>query len=396
MRKSEWSDNQLEEWIKQLPKVKDPRDPRDIYQNISIQINKSRRVNWIIPSFATAAALLVFFLLVPTFLNDSSNEDKSSVGESTASMDKTMKNSLDKSDMRKAESINFDSTQKDSLNTADTVNEGTTVNEEDLKNKELLIYAIPSQDAQVVVPISILVEKNSAKTKFDQFKDNMPKLTEEEWGLSDYYPLNAKLEYKPEHKKLIVDVPNNHQYGTGSGSEIMFQKILSSELLLMNIEKVSLMTDGQQGIEFGNKGKLYELSVTDSGKHGYFFYYPNKMTDKPYLVPSDEQYQTIQDALSAMSLSKEDHDLKASIPKELNIEKIKESDKILTIYLSNNTIIPEGSKALHMIEAILLTAKEFKYKAVKIENAKVSHVGKFNLANEMQVPIAPNKKEISE
>lgn len=72
MKKSEWSDKQLEELLRQMPKIQDHRNPRDIYQNLSSK--KRKMPTWIIPSFATAAALLLFFLLVPRLLDETQTQ----------------------------------------------------------------------------------------------------------------------------------------------------------------------------------------------------------------------------------------------------------------------------------------------------------------------------------
>ena len=47
-------------------------------------------------------------------------------------------------------------------------------------------------------------------------------LTEEDWGLMDYYPLNATFKLSPDGTSVMVDVPNDHSYGQGSASETIF------------------------------------------------------------------------------------------------------------------------------------------------------------------------------
>ncbi|MED3563213.1 hypothetical protein P4447_12285, partial [Bacillus xiapuensis] len=66
MKKSEWSDKQLEDLLRQMPKIKDHRDPRDIYQNLSLK--KQKRPVWVIPVIASAAALLLIVILIPKLL----------------------------------------------------------------------------------------------------------------------------------------------------------------------------------------------------------------------------------------------------------------------------------------------------------------------------------------
>jgi hypothetical protein len=45
LKKSEWSDKQLEDQLRQLPRVIDNRNPRDIYQNVlyKLEIKKENK-----------------------------------------------------------------------------------------------------------------------------------------------------------------------------------------------------------------------------------------------------------------------------------------------------------------------------------------------------------------
>lgn len=69
MKKSEWSDREIEELLMQMPKIQDHRDPRDIYQNLSLKKRKTK--SWLLPGLAAAAAVLLFFILVPKLMNGS-------------------------------------------------------------------------------------------------------------------------------------------------------------------------------------------------------------------------------------------------------------------------------------------------------------------------------------
>ncbi|WML30829.1 hypothetical protein RCG24_02660 [Neobacillus sp. OS1-32] len=63
MKKSEWSDREIEELLRKMPKIQDYRDPRDIYQNLSFKRRKSP--SWVLPSIAAAAALFLVLVLGP-------------------------------------------------------------------------------------------------------------------------------------------------------------------------------------------------------------------------------------------------------------------------------------------------------------------------------------------
>ncbi|TFI49791.1 hypothetical protein E4O93_01000, partial [Diaphorobacter sp. DS2] len=88
------------------------------------------------------------------------------------------------------------------------------------------------------------------------------------------------------------------------------------------------------------------------------------------------------------------NNLQASIPDDVDfeIEEIKEGK--LIIRFNNESEIIDNAPTLHAIEAILLTAKDFDFDTVKIENADVDKIGKFDLTEELKVPVAANKRDL--
>ncbi|MDV2887869.1 negative regulator of sigma-X activity, partial [Alkalihalophilus pseudofirmus] len=61
MKKSEWSDREIVRLLRQMPIIQDHRNPRDIYDNLSLK--KRKMFSWVLPSIATAAALFLFLIL---------------------------------------------------------------------------------------------------------------------------------------------------------------------------------------------------------------------------------------------------------------------------------------------------------------------------------------------
>jgi len=64
----------------------------------------------------------------------------------------------------------------------------------------------------------------------------------------------------------------------------------------------------------------------------------------------------------------------------------------LTLTFSKDSKINNDQSTIYTIEAILLTAKEFDYQAVKLENANIDKIGRFNLNEALRVPVAANKQ----
>lgn len=404
MRKSEWSDKQLEELLRSMPKIEDHRDPRDIYQNVMMKVHKKKQRSWIIPSVASAAAILLFAILTPNFINwnDSAEEsmEKSTASESSEQviMDRgENKTSIaeDSNNDENMEIMKKESEEEISMSTFEVEESYSALYDTDINNGIVYTFAIPDTQAQNVVPISIVVPKEDGINAIDQFHETMTLLQEEQWGLSDYYPINAEISIDENTHSLSVNVPTGHVYGDGSTAELAFKEVLEEAATTLGLQKVSLFTDNQPGIEFGNQGKMTEINVSKDANRAFYFYYPTVDSEKPFLVPYREAFTDIEDALDAMKENIDTHGLKASIPEDINIDEVSSTEEqVLTLQLDESTQLEGKDSIIYTIEAILLTAKDFKFEKVKIEYNKVENIGKFFFNQELTLPLAPNKMEL--
>lgn len=394
MKKSEWSDREIEELLMQMPKIKDHRNPRDIYQNLSLK--KRRTKTWVLPSLATAAAILLFFILVPKLM----------VGTNSSS-DKQV-------EMSKIESEIKDSDQKDHSTVAlkkeeSSPNEksqsGTAKNEvmsasadktavyaEDVVTGKVLTYWIPDQQAQILIPISTVVGASDNKSWLTLFNENMANLNEEEWGLTDYYPLNVTMSLNSDNSTLQVEVPANHQYGQGSTNETNFINVINKDISSnSDIKKVRFSTNGEPGIELGNYGVKQELDISVGKNHGFFFYYPEG-SKIPFLTPSITTYSDINMAVEAMKVDQPELGLTASLSSLLPISDVSIMDKTLVVSFKGNTVLQDNQATVYAFEALLLTAKDFGLEKVLVKDSSLKTLGPFDLTKENQVPLAPNMR----
>ncbi len=406
MKRRKWSDAELEELLKRMPKMIDTRSKIEIYQNISVRTSKRSKRLFVMPMVATAAALLLFFILAPSLLNWQASEEKSmgDVQNRLMPEQKEEKSSiksneaLDKSAEESEESIGISSynanNDQNKFKTIPAEDYSTAVYEDEINDMEVLIYDIPDENVQTLIPISLLVMKQENKTKFDLFKENMKNLREEDWGLADYYPLNAELTFDEETHILTVDVHAHHTYSESSATELMLKHVLSDVMIEFNIEKTELMNEGKTGIDFAHLGFQEEFKRDEERSHfAYYFYYPNATKTKPYIVPYGEKLGSINEAFSAMKENMKEANLVASIPADLNFDAYEDREKqVLTLTFSNDSKIYDDQPSTNTIEAILLTAKEFDFQAVKLENTNIEKVGRFNLSETLQVPVAANKQ----
>lgn len=407
MDKLELSEKKLEELLKELPKIEDHRHPHDIYQNISLQLNKRKRKTWIVPTIASAAAVMLFAILIPNVMNwnetahDTLNE-KSSASEESMQIPEVVEEQADLAEEQE-ESLRIFSepSHKEDINIARSIEAEsepyTAVYEADVENQYAFTYIFPDLAIQNSVPITVLIPKEEGKTTFTQYVETMSSLNEAEWNVSEYYPLNADLIYDEKTNVLNIDVPVDHSYSYGSASVLPFRSAISYTAKQLGVEKVTLSTAGTPGILFEHEGIVNELTIEATDGHAYYLYYPNELVEKPYIVPYNESFEQIETALEAMKNNDhyDTHLLQPSIPSDFVIEKVEVSnEELLTIYLADEAVITNSPAMIHTIEAILLTAKDFRFKKVKIENANIAEVGKFKFNEEWAVPVAPNKKTI--
>lgn len=388
MKKSEWSDKQLEELLRQMPKIQDDRNPRDIYQNLSIR--KSKTKQWLLPGLATVAALLLFFILVPKLMVGTQySEDK--VSKENASSKQEMQTG-DNSTL----SFNEDADSKaKTLSGAEKVEFlKNAIYEDEVGNATVLTYWIPDPQVQILVPVSTIVRDTNDKSWLTLFNKEMVNLKEQEWGLSEFYPLNATLKLDEENNSVLVDVPSSHQYGQGSATETNFINVLQKDITSnSDIRKIKFSTNGEPGIELGNFGRKEVLDIVSEKNHAFFFYY-SEGNELPYLVPSIDTYKDIKTALEAMKKDLPQLGLKSSLLPSLPINDVSINEKTLHVTITNNSSLRDDQLTLNAYEALLLTAKEFGFEKVSINNSPINTLGPFDLSKENKVPRAPNLRTI--
>ncbi|CAG9608349.1 negative regulator of sigma-X activity [Pseudoneobacillus rhizosphaerae] len=385
MKKSEWSDHELEQLLQQMPKIKDHRDPRDIYQSLSLKTKKRRAPAWIVPSVATLAAVLLLFILAPQVWQGNFQD---------SALKQESKDVLDNSDKMEMTKIMPDDDTKNGISSGHqdisimAAPAETAIYEEELDEQQVITYTIPDQNAQIFVPVSVLVPKNSSWVEL--YQSQAEKLTEEQWGLSDYFPLNATLSMIDE-KTMNIDVPEDHVYGNGSANETLFISILEETISRNeNLQKITFSTNGNPGIMLGNYGERFEVNKPETKKKSYFIFRPNTQ-NSPFIVPGIEGFSDIAAALESMRAGNVTYGLEPSIPAEFVFDINVSSQEQLVLTFTGEEQLLDESKYVYCIEAILLTAKEFGYKSVKFENSPITQIGRFNMENEIKVPVAPNK-----
>ncbi len=398
MKKNNWSDEQLKSLLGQFPSIKDERDPKVIYQRIEAGKTKYRpRRPWLMPAVATVFALLLCIVIGESFFRPN-NSNYSLSDSSKMEKSEYIAISEDRDNLENSSSYQMKG-QADEIQKQQTSNPLITeaVYQEDVGNKELLTYPIPDKNAQVAVPVSILVDNPENLSKFDLYKKYMDVINEDTWGLENYYPFNGKVEYDTENKTVIIDFSDDLTSLGSFGSDNFLNSIVYQQLESIGAKKMEFKQNGQNGVVVGNR----ELNVMDYHpleNRGYFLLSDSKDNETALYVPWEAPYHDIETAISNMSKDIPEYGLSASIPENISFDKIiKNTDENeLVLHFSNDSSLAEDKHTVRAIETILLTAKDFEFKTVKFENAKLEQIGKFTMDEDINVPVAANKREIAE
>lgn len=397
MGKSKLSDKDIEDLLRGLPKINDKRHQSEIYQHISLNKKKTSLPAWLIPGLASTLVVFLFFILSPMLFGwqDHAEQKSSSSDELENSMmleDNNLSEQETASEFSADDSLEANDLQMKESN-ASNIEEPNAVYPEDLSSYEAVTIPIPDPNAFMTVPVTVLIEKVDEKTWFDQFKETMSKLTEEQWGLAEYFPLNANLSYDQANATITVDVPANHKYGLGSASETTFTKILTETFPIEKVKKIIFTTEGEKGISLGNYGDVTELPIENQRNRAYFFYYSGT-NSIPYMIPSEKEFDTIIEAYSAMKIDQDELGLKAPLPAEIELDvfSTEGSDQTLSVHVKDD--IQLKNEFLYNLEAIMLTAKSFGYEKIRVEGLGKKQIGPFDLNEELPLPVGPNKKMI--
>lgn len=387
MKKSEWSDKHLEDLLRQLPKFHDDRQQHDIYQRMIEKRSRTKRFSWLFPSIAVAAASFLFLVLAPNSLNTLKGlEARDSLKNSSSSTQLGR-------EKRQMVQMAAEPLGKQRL---DTQNLKTAVYENDVGNGRVLTYWIPDRQAQMLVPVSAVVHHPGNKSRLELFKEKMPRLREKEWGLSDYYPVQAELKPDGQSNSIIVDVSGTDRYRQGAAAGPRFIQAMEENISSNSeFKKIKFTTDGKPGILLGNEGKKTEIDLKFDRNKAYFLYNPDRKK-VPFLVPSMKRFTNIQSALAAMHHSQPNIGLTASLPPEFSIEFNAVKNKTLYLTINGKHVLTNKPATIYSYEAILLTAKEFGFESVKLKNPNIKKLGPFDLSEKTKVPIAANLRQIED
>ncbi|MBM7661200.1 hypothetical protein JOC85_001972 [Bacillus mesophilus] len=364
MKKSEWSDKQLEELLEQLPQVKDRQTPDELYRKINARMQdeqvrrKSPKV-WVLPSIAAVAAVLLIMVMGPSFLNGTGGTQDSAIEESASESETA---ALENSSLADDETGIASTEESTELRMATQ-----EINHLVIQDAETYVtLGIPSIGANTIIPVTYMYDdpNTSSLDLVNQLFDQFPY---EEFGLSGSLLSEVTFE-EMEGNKVLVTVPTDFTVNGSAQSQALYEGIQET-LRWMNYSEAILKKEDGSQVELDNYGPIDPIPLSPTMNQGYFLHITE--TGSTYIVPSSPQSSgltSIEEAFNAMKTNVDNFELQPSIPADLTIETSELDADSLSVTFPENMINQEDLSHDLMIKAILLTAKEFGYADVTFVN----------------------------
>ncbi|KPB03117.1 hypothetical protein [Bacillus sp. CHD6a] len=414
-------EDQMEKLLRQMPKMRDDRDSKQIYREIQPKLVNSPRRSKMVPAFALVAALIIFALMAPMFINnmqfDMSLSGSDANSGSEESMDMATMNSDETSDdsaadtSRKAQEEEKESSLKAEgeeeinsfaaaeINTAEGKSFVTSSYNEELEYAVTIGVSLIEADhlnhGGSTTPLTVIVPRGENDTYVDALNKVRGKIAYEEYGtVTPFINDNVKIsegDIGLASPMPILDVSDMAK-GLASYQDILFTKELSDSFST-NYTHILFSNNGStKGVEIGNHVYDGPVELQTKNKRAYFKYHTGSL---PLLVPGHERFKSIGDALTAMTNAPEQSDgskLEPSIPETVKVAGVRlESDgAIARIKLTDSSILENNDETIFALEAMMMVAKEFGLRSVVFESSQNGAIGNITLNEEVSVPYSPN------
>ncbi|WFA03522.1 RsiX protein [Bacillus sp. HSf4] len=372
MKKSEWNEERLKALLSQLPTVKDNRSANQIYQKLVLAQPKHK-----LPkkrAGAVAATVLVLFLLMlmsPQLIDQIRSQNGS--------------------DANMPSVVQPQSGKKEMADTADTAVSSTFVVPREQKDN-YITFAFVDDSKSVVVPISL--RKNVAINDMEDALDAYTRLDVDQFtSFNTSYLDQVTFSEEKKSKKVTIQV-NEKIPGLSEEDFNLLRETINQTFKWGSYDSVLFLSSngGESGAEYDSFGMEADIAITHQGQRGYFLY--ESSDGKRFLAPSQESYQSIEEAVKMMQTAESGSHLKSIITGDKLIQDVQEKGKELVIQFSSAADIQNQTDDILMVEGLLLTAKDFGFNQVRFENAKIDRIGSYDLSKSVQVPYAPNPMTI--
>ncbi|MER2036936.1 MAG: hypothetical protein ABS944_02230 [Solibacillus sp.] len=400
MKKEHWDESEIENLLKQSPKVTDNRSKEEVFQRLldegafseqspqpQKKVVKPKGIRWT-PLIASIASLFLIVVFARQFIGSSNNVAQDQASEALTESSLKMADSAAKNERlalpEEASSFSLD----------ESLAAHTLVYESQLQGVTLFTIGLSGDNAESVpvsflIPNEIVNEKlgTTAPTKLQLYEAFAPLIDEEGRGFREFHPFKGK--FLEKDGELVHQLPKDHPYDTSLGALSNYTGTLI-DTFSDDYEQVYLENMDGASIDLDYVGEVKEPISLRSSSEKYNYYAYQMSTGAVYLSPNFRMsYSTVEEALQNMTTEANDIYRTVILP---NVTYTVKSDKnVVTVKFDNELDLQQfdAIEVMRMIEGILMTAAQFD-RQVKFEQIVQEEWNGFNFTGPLDKPIAAN------
>ncbi|ANU10642.1 hypothetical protein A1A1_09241 [Planococcus antarcticus DSM 14505] len=395
MPNNKWTDESIEDLLKDFPAIKDNRPKEEVYNRLAKKQKVQKRPKKWLPLLVAALAFITVGILVASIISqlgiDTTQNQSDSSTESTATTEDQENEELE-SLPDAEESGTGESGQFSIAQVEEPVR--TAVYDETIGNQTLMTIGLTEN--AVVVPVSFLIPSDQVEAAFgdktpsslDLYKEYADEIDETQLGFDEYHPYVGTLEKTAQGIRHML--PQDHQYDMASASIGVYFNTLSETF--SDVSEIEVANEDGSAAGFSEIGPVEPIIPAQEDIAYYSFTSSN---GDVYLVPGyDMPLTSASEAIGGLTESPSDF-YGPTVPKNVDYQVSETQDLVQVEFedaLDLNSL--DTLETIRMIESFALTADTFG-KKVEVIGLQPESWNGFDFSQPLPVPVAPNLLEWS-
>lgn len=392
MPNSKWTDESIEDLLKDFPAIKDNRTKEEVYNQLARKEKVPKRPKKWLPFLVAALGFITVGILIATIISQNGIDTAQNSQESTEdSATTTEQADQEASVIPKAEEPEAEESGQFSIAQVETPLR-TAVYEDAIGDQTLMTIGLTEN--AFVIPVSFLIPREQTEavfgdkvlSSFDLYQEYADDIDEAQLGFDEYHPYAGTLEQTATGIRHLL--PQDHQYDLASASIGVYFNTLSETFV--DVEEIEVVNDDGSPAEFSEIGSVEPIVPVEENIAYYSFKSSN---GEVYLVPGyDMPFTAASEAIEALTESPNDF-YEATVPQHIEIQVSETADLVQVEFedeLDLNSL--DSLVAVRMIESFALTADAFG-KRVEVEGVQSDSWNGFDFSQPLPVPAAPNLLE---
>lgn len=388
MPNNKWTDDSIEDLLKDFPAIKDHRPKEEVYNRLVQKEKVQKRPKKWLPLLAAALAFITFGILVaaivtqngidsaqnPRSLNEEAQEPSSAAQDGTVEETEKLPQA--------EEAGGFTTAQVDEPSR-------TAVYEELIGDQTLMTIGLTEN--AFVVPVSFLVPAeqidavfgNSAPSSLELYQEFADDIDETQLGFDEYHPYVGTFEETDTGVRHLL--PSDHAYDLASASIGVYFNTLAATF--PDAAQIEVANEDGSPAEFTEIGPVEPVLPEPKNLAYYSYPAPN---GEVYLVPGyDMPFDEASEAIEALAESPNDF-YQATIPVNMEFE-ITETKGVVQVEFKEAVDLEslDRQEAVRMIESLVLTAAAFD-KELAVTGVQPENWNSFDFSQPLPIPLAPN------